>query len=52
MKTCLSAKKERPQQVKMKTCDADAKDMKGDAEVHVGVPEEDSLRVARPRTCP
>ena len=33
MKTCLSAKKETPQQAqqaKMKTCNADAKDKKGD----------------------
>jgi hypothetical protein len=30
MKECLSAKKETPQQVKMKSCNADAKGMKGD----------------------
>lgn len=29
MKTCLSAKRETPQQAKMKTCNVDAKDMKG-----------------------
>jgi hypothetical protein len=30
MKTCLSAKKETPQQAKMKTCNIEAKDKKGD----------------------
>lgn len=31
MKSCLSAKKETPQLAKMKTCNAEAKDMKGEA---------------------
>jgi hypothetical protein len=30
MKTCLSAKKETPQQAKMTTCNTDANDKKGD----------------------
>jgi hypothetical protein len=30
MKSCLSAKKETPQQVKMKACNAEGKGMKGD----------------------
>lgn len=30
MKTCLSAKQDTPQQVKMTSCNADAKNKKGD----------------------
>jgi hypothetical protein len=31
MKSCLSGKQMTPQQTKMKTCNVEAKDMKGDA---------------------